>query len=120
MKILITLHILFFLLSSCESTKEKINAHIHSSGSCDRIEGFELIGKNKDTSFLNEIFKDPSDVQICHSMKYYGKSVLWAKVKALERITNIKLPYSYTTFSLDSSALIFYKNIFISQGRYFD
>ena len=104
------------ILIGCKPSRNKINRLIHSDGACDRIKGYELIGKYKDTAYLAEFFKDLDDVSICHSLARLGKSPLWAKVKALEKITNVKLPYEYNTFTLDTTALIFYKKILLDRG----
>lgn len=116
MKFLFSITFIILFLIACKPSRNRINGLIHSNGACDRIKGYELIGQYKDTSYLVEFFKDLNDVQICHNLGRYGKSPLWAKVKALEKITSVKLPYEYNTFTLDTTALTFYKRILVAKG----
>jgi hypothetical protein len=116
MKFFFAITFVIFFLTECKPPRDRINGLIHSNGACDRIKGYELIGQYKDTAYLEELFKDLNDIQICLSLGRYGKSPLWAKVKALERITNVKLPYEYDTFTLDTTALTFYKRVLVAKG----
>ena len=116
MKFFFAITFIVLFLIACKPSKKEIYKLIHSTGTCDRVKGFELIGKYEDTSFLRDIFDNPNDRKICHGLNHYGKSPLWAKVKALEKITNIKLPYEYDSFTLDTTALTFYKVILLKKG----
>ncbi len=91
--------------------REKIVELVQSKGACDRIKGFIAIGESKDTSLYKLFFENMEDRNIAHCAKYYGKSVLWAKIEALRRITNMDPTNDYDPMNPNLQILEHYRNI---------
>ena len=91
--------------------KTKIMRLINSSGACDRIKGFMALGQLRDTSLYYLFFENMRDRNIAHCLTYLGKSVLWAKIEMLRRITRIEPELPYDPMEPDIRILEQYKRI---------
>jgi len=112
--------IILIIVFSCNSNrigKEKIIELTHSEKPCNRVEGFLAIGNFNDTSLYYLFFEDMRDMNITHCTKYYGKSVLWAKIESLKRITKIAPKIEYDIMTPIPKILEEYKNIIESLNQ---
>ena len=101
--------ILLFLLFtvSCESNRAKIQRLINSNNKDEIIEGYYLMGEQKDDTFINKVFENPYDPRISHHMKFHGISVYQSKMIAMKKISNIESPVEIT-YEPDSVIVEFY------------
>ena len=103
------------LFLSCNNEK-RIDDLVNSPSTCEQISGYLKINKENYTRFHSSLLQTSrQDKKIDHCTKHYGKNVRWAKIKALEKITETKLPYEYTAFTLDSTAFDFYRYLLLAK-----
>ena len=94
---------------ACNNEKP-IEDLVNSANTCEQINGYLKINKKNYAPFQNALLLSTrDDKKLDHCINHYGKNVMWAKIKALEKITVTKLPYEYNAFTLDSTAFDFYK-----------
>ena len=100
------------IVLSCKSNKlmrTEVLELIKSENACDRIRGFQEIERNRDTSLYKFFFEKVNDLSITHCTDFYGKTVIWSKVQALEKITGKQpLPHS-RDLQPDTTVLLAYK-----------
>lgn len=117
MRIIIVFICIFIHFSSCMNNRsDKILKLINSGNLSDRVDGYLSMKGRSDTIYLKYIFKyDREDYKIIHNFRHLGKTVLWAKVVALENISGFTSPVPNSRFP-DSSIIPFYKKWAIKNG----
>lgn len=113
----IMLIITLIILCNCshKNDRAKIVALLNSTYIGDNIEAYYLIGENRDTSFLNELLKDPYNPRVTNILRFKGISIYQAKMGALEKITGVSPP-KRITYEPDSSVVKFYMNVLRERG----
>lgn len=99
-----------FLLSCVQDKKQsrdEINKLINSTDKTDVIEGFKIIGDNRDTSFVKAIFTNPGDPRISNDLRFKGMSVYQSKMYAIEKITGVEPP-AKISYLADTTIINFY------------
>jgi hypothetical protein len=91
--------IFFFLaiaITSCFKFKEDnenrkyINSLLRSTNSCDIIKANFLIGRLRDSSYLDTLFKDIYNIESCSgNIHFKGMSIYQSKIGALRKIIGI-------------------------------
>ena len=109
--------ITLIILCNCshKNDRAKIVALLNSTYIGDNIEAYYLIGENRDTSFLNELLKDPYNPRVTNILRFKGISIYQAKMGALEKITGVSPP-KRITYEPDSSVVKFYMNVLRERG----
>lgn len=98
-------------------SKKEILKLVQSEKPCDRIRGFLAIGDSKDTSLYRLFFTDMRDRRGTHCLKYYGKTVLWAKIEALRKITKADPPSGYEPMTPADTILVFYRSLILQNRK---
>ncbi len=103
--------LLYFLLISCTPDSERQRAEIrkliNSNDKGSLVEGFNLVGESKDTSFVRDIFTNPDDPRVSNNSRFKGISVYQAKMTAIKKITQTEPP-AKITYKPDTSIINFY------------
>ena len=101
--------LLVFFSCSRQLSKTEIILLTKSGKACDRIKGFLAISDLRDTSMYPLFFYDMDDRHITHCKDYFGKTVLWAKIEALRKITKVEPALRYDPENPDKAILHQYK-----------
>ncbi len=72
------------------------------------IRGYLLIGENRDTTFVESIFKNLDDQRISHDYSFKGVSVYQSKMIAIKKISGIPPPKKIN-YKKDDSIINFYR-----------
>ena len=112
---LFRMFVISVLFLACNS-ENHIKDLVNSPNTCEQINGYLKINKKNYAPFQNALLLSTrDDKKIDHCINHYGKNVMWAKIKALEKITGTKLPYEYNAFTLDSTAFDFYRQLLLAK-----
>lgn len=79
-----------------------------------QMEAVYLIGKNRDSVFINEIFQMAYDPRVTHKMQFLGMSIHQSCMNALKKITQVSPP-NKIEYHVDSVNIDFYKNLLRKQ-----
>lgn len=97
--------------------KQQIINAVHSDIPEERIEGFIAIGKTNDSSLIPLFFEDIKDGNVSFSLTHKGRTVRWAKVKSLIKLSGIQPPTSLPS-DPDTTLLITYREWAERKGLY--
>ncbi|OIQ17257.1 MAG: hypothetical protein BM557_08570 [Flavobacterium sp. MedPE-SWcel] len=107
----IYLYILLVFAISCNEksgqTDNEISEKINSSNTNQIVTGYYYIGEEEKTKFIPNIFENPTDARISHSMEYKGISVYQSKMIAMKKISGLPAPNSINS-TPDSLVIKFY------------
>jgi hypothetical protein len=98
-----------------QNNSKKIKELLKKDKAIYLVEAFYLIGENKDTSFIKQIFDNPYDERISHHINFNGISVYEAKMSALKKISGLNPPQKITN-DPDPAIINFYRNWAIENG----
>ncbi len=105
------MYFLIFLFISCDMDNKvenkTIEKFINSTSVDEIVKGYYLIGENKKSKFVKDIFYKPEDLRISHNYRFKGISVYQSKMIALKKISGLHPP-NKITHSKDSVIIAFY------------
>lgn len=98
----------------CYFTKEEIEKYnikklISSDNVNEVVEGYFIIGEEKQHAFIKDIFNNPYDNRISHQYKFKGISIYQSKMIAMKKISGIS-PSVKINHKSDSLVINFYYN----------
>ena len=92
--------ILFFSCNSSNKTKSDIITKLILSNDVNKIvEGYFIIGEEKQIKFIKDIIINPVDNRISHHYKFNGISVYQSKMIALKKISGLEPPIKISSKS---------------------
>ena len=104
----------FFLFSCNNYNRDEIKKMLKSGDKNQQMEAVYLIGKNRDSVFINEIFQMAYDPRVTHKMQFLGMSIHQSCMNALKKITQVSPP-NKIEYHVDSVNIDFYKNLLRKQ-----
>ena len=75
-----------------------------------QMEAIYLIGKNRDSVFVDELFQMAYDPRVTHKMEFLGMSIHQGCMTALKKITKVSPPNKIES-EVDSANIDFYKKL---------
>jgi hypothetical protein len=108
-KFLIFILVIFSCNEKHKTEKKNVNELINSKDVNDVVEGYFIIGEEKQVNYISEIFKNPSDNRISHHYRFKGISIYQSKMIAMKKISGLKPPVNIN-YKSDSLVISYYYN----------
>jgi hypothetical protein len=93
-------YLILILFFSCKNEGKtdiaKIRKLIRSNNVNEIVEGYFIIGEEKQTIFIKDMFLNINDARISHHYKFKGISIYQSKLIALKKISGLDSPFKIT------------------------